>query len=174
MLRVQPGGPFHLLGWSLGGPIAQAVAAELQHRGHEVGLLGVLDSGPASYFADFETPDEKMVRRYLAHYMGHLAGMEEFESLVQTSTTIFIEHTELMTRFTSPRFRGDLVFFCALLDQSTRDRRQLEVELDVLWRDYVDGSVKRYEIECAHNEMMWPENAAQIGRIVNDILSSAH
>ena len=104
MLRVQPGGPFHLLGWSLGGPIRQAVAAELQHRGHEVGLLGVLDSGPASYFADFETPDEKMVRRYLAHYMGHLAGMEEFESLVQTSTTIFIEHTELMTRFTSPRF----------------------------------------------------------------------
>nr|AGS49542.1 long-chain-fatty-acid--CoA ligase [uncultured bacterium esnapd8] len=173
MLRVQPEGPYNVLGWSLGGPIAQAVAAELQRRGREVDLLGVLDSGPASYFADFQTPDEKLVRRYLAHYMGHLAGMEEFESLVQTSTSLFIEHTELMTRFTSPPFRGDLIFFAALIDQGTRERRQLEVELDVQWRAYTDGTVRRFDIECAHNEMMWPENAAEIGRIVNEIIKSA-
>ena len=173
MLRVQPAGPFNVLGWSLGGPIAQAVAAELQRRGHEVDLLGVLDSGPSSYFADFTTPDETIVRRYLAHYMGHLAGMKEFESLVQTSTSLFIEHTELMTRFTSPTFRGELTFFCALIDQVTRERRKLPVELDVMWQDYVDGSVRRFEIECAHNEMMWPENAAEIGRVVNEILGSA-
>jgi thioesterase domain-containing protein/acyl carrier protein len=173
ILRVQPEGPYNVLGWSLGGPIAQAVAAELQRRGHEVDFLGVLDSGPSSYFADFRTPDEKMVRRYLAHYMGHLAGMDEFESLVQTSTTLFIEHTELMTRFTSPTFRGDLVFFSAVVDQETRERRELEVELDVQWREYTEGAVRRFEIECAHNEMMWPENAAEIGRIVNEITKSA-
>lgn len=170
MLRVQPEGPYNVLGWSLGGPIAQAVAGELQRRGREVDLLGVLDSGPSSYFADFQTPDESLVRRYLAHYMGHLAGMAEFESLVQTATALFIEHTELMTRFTSPTFRGDMVFFCALIDQATRERRQLEVELDVQWREFTDGTVKRFEIECAHNEMMWPENAAEIGRIVNEIM----
>lgn len=170
MLRVQPEGPFNVLGWSLGGPIAQAVAGELQSRGRQVDLLGVLDSGPSSYFADFQTPDEGLVRRYLAHYMGHLAGMAEFESLVQTATVLFVEHTELMTQFTSPLFRGDMVFFCALIDQATRERRQLEVELDVQWREYTDGTVKRFEIECAHNEMMWPGNAAEIGRIVNEIM----
>ncbi|MFJ3232907.1 amino acid adenylation domain-containing protein [Streptomyces sp. NPDC086787] len=173
MLRVQPEGPYNVLGWSLGGPIAQAVAAELQSRGHQVDFLGVLDSGPSSYFADFQTPDEKMVRRYLAHYMGQLAGMDEFESLVRTSTALFIEHTELMTRFTSPRFRGDMVFFAALIDQGTRERRELDVELDVQWRDYVTGTVRRFEIDCAHNEMMWPENAAEIGRIVNEVTRSA-
>ena len=31
-----------------------------------------------------------LVRRYLAYYMGHLAGMEEFESLVRTATALFI------------------------------------------------------------------------------------
>ncbi|NGM14131.1 amino acid adenylation domain-containing protein [Verrucosispora sp. CWR15] len=173
ILRVQPEGPYNVLGWSLGGPIAQAVAAELQRRECEVDLLAVLDSGPASYFADFQTPDEKLVRRYLAHYMGHLAGMAEFESLVQTSTTLFIEHTDLMTQFTSPPFRGDLIFFAALIDQGTRERRQLEVELDVQWREYTDGTVRRFDIECAHNEMMWPENAAMISRIVNEIIDSA-
>jgi amino acid adenylation domain-containing protein len=173
MLRVQPEGPYNVLGWSLGGPIAQAVAAELQRRGREVDFLGVLDSGPSTYFADFRTPDEKMVRRYLAHYMGHLAGMDEFESLVETSTTLFIEHTELMTRFTSPVFRGDLVFFSAVIDQGTRERRVLEVELDVQWRKFIDGAVRRFEIDCAHNEMMWPENAAAISRIVDEITKSA-
>ncbi|GLZ16314.1 hypothetical protein Acsp04_65490 [Actinomadura sp. NBRC 104425] len=170
MLRVQPEGPYNVLGWSLGGPIAQAVACELQSRGREVDLLGVLDSGPSSYFADFQTPDERIVRRYLAHYMGHLAGMDEFESLVQTATALFIEHTELMTRFTSPTFHGDMVFICALLDLATRERRHLDVELDVLWREYTDGTVHRFEVECAHNEMMWPANAAEIGRIVNEIM----
>nr|AGS49514.1 long-chain-fatty-acid--CoA ligase [uncultured bacterium esnapd7] len=173
MLRVQPEGPYNVLGWSLGGPIAQAVAAELQSRGREVDLLGILDSGPSSYFEGFQSPDEKIVRRYLAHYLGHLAGMEEFESLVRTSTTLFIEHTELMTRFTSPRFRGDVVFFCALVDQVTRERRELEVELDVMWHEFTDGTVRRFEIECAHNEMMWPEHAAEIGRIVNEVLKSS-
>ncbi|GGU44158.1 hypothetical protein [Lentzea flava] len=73
--------------------------------------------------------------------------------------------------FTSPVPRGDLVFFCALLDQATRERRKGEVELDVMWRKFIDGTVKRIEIECAHNEMMWSENAAEIGRYVNKYLS---
>jgi amino acid adenylation domain-containing protein len=173
ILRVQPDGPYHVMGWSLGGPIAQAVAAELQSREREVGLLGVLDSGPSTYFADFRTPDEKLVRRYLAHYMGHLAGMTEFETLVQTSTALFIEHTEFMTQFTSPRFRGDLIFVAALIDQATREQRQLEVELDVQWRAFTDGVVRRFEVDCAHNEMMWPEHAAQIGQLVNEIIKNA-
>jgi thioesterase domain-containing protein len=99
-----------------------------------------------------------------------MAGMEEFESLVRTATALFIEHTELMTRFTSPTLRGGMAFFCAFMDQTTRERRQLDVELDVQWREYTDGIVQRFEIECAHNEMMWPENAAEIARIANEMM----
>ncbi|RZK74964.1 MAG: hypothetical protein EOP28_01670, partial [Rhodococcus sp. (in: high G+C Gram-positive bacteria)] len=43
---VQPAGPYHLLGWSLGGLIAHAMATELQDRGGEVGSLVLLDSCP--------------------------------------------------------------------------------------------------------------------------------
>ncbi|MFJ6666550.1 amino acid adenylation domain-containing protein [Streptomyces sp. NPDC091383] len=173
VLRVQPQGPYHVMGWSLGGPLAQAVAGELRRRGHEVGFVGVLDSGPSTYFADFRTPDEGLVRRYLAHYMGHLAGMGEFESLVRTATALFVEHTEMMTRFTSPTLPEDLVFFCALLDQTTRERRRLDVELDVMWRAFTEGNVKRVEFDCAHNEMMWPQNAAEIARVANEMMRDA-
>ncbi|MGH3273869.1 MAG: thioesterase domain-containing protein, partial [Streptosporangiaceae bacterium] len=36
---TQPSGPYYLLGWSLGGNVAFAIAEELQRRGQEIGLL---------------------------------------------------------------------------------------------------------------------------------------
>nr|WP_051989839.1 non-ribosomal peptide synthetase [Gordonia soli] len=45
--RVAPNGPYHLLGWSIGGVIAHDMAVELRSRGHEVGLLALVDSFPA-------------------------------------------------------------------------------------------------------------------------------
>ncbi|MBC2906536.1 non-ribosomal peptide synthetase [Streptomyces cupreus] len=173
VLQVQPSGPYHLLGWSFGGTLAHAMAAELQRRGHEVALLALLDAAPSSHFADLEALDESMVRRYLANYMGHLAGMEEYPSLVTTASSIFIGQMEQMRRFTSPRYRGDVVFFNALLDPETHDKRELDEDLDVLWKEHVDGRVQRIDMACAHNEMYWPRNAAEISRTINRILRAA-
>ncbi|MFK0050299.1 MupA/Atu3671 family FMN-dependent luciferase-like monooxygenase [Streptomyces sp. NPDC090741] len=44
--EVQPEGPYHLLGWSLGGGIAWAVASLLQAEGAEVALLALVDTQP--------------------------------------------------------------------------------------------------------------------------------
>ncbi|MGY2063233.1 alpha/beta fold hydrolase, partial [Nocardia gipuzkoensis] len=41
---VRPHGPYHLLGWSLGGLIAQEIAVQLQEAGEEVALLAMMDS----------------------------------------------------------------------------------------------------------------------------------
>ncbi|RPK57828.1 Dimodular nonribosomal peptide synthase [Streptomyces sp. ADI96-02] len=173
VLQVQPSGPYHLLGWSFGGTLAHAMAAELQRRGHEVALLALLDAAPSKHFADLEALDEAMVRRFLANYMGHLAGMEEYPALVATASAIFVGQMEQMRRFTSPRFQGDVVFFNALLDPETHDKRELEEELEVLWQEHVDGRIRRIDIACAHNEMYWPRNAAEISRAVNRILRAA-
>ncbi|MFE2102597.1 alpha/beta fold hydrolase, partial [Streptomyces sp. NPDC059468] len=170
---AQPSGPYYLLGWSFGGTLAHAMAAELQRRGEEVALLALLDSAPASHFADLELLDEDMVRMFLVNYMGHLKGMEEYEFLVSTASEIFIEHLEQMRRYTSPRYRGDVVFFNALLDPETHDKRHLDAEMDVLWHEYVDGHVQRYDVACAHNEMYWPRNAAEISRVINRVLREA-
>ncbi|MFD3938772.1 amino acid adenylation domain-containing protein [Streptomyces sp. NPDC058611] len=173
VLEVQPSGPYRLLGWSFGGTLAHAMAAELQARGHEVALLALLDAAPAGHFAELEPVDEAMVRTFLGNYMGHLAGMEEYPALVGTASSIFVQQMEQMRRFTSPRYRGDVVFFNALLDPETHDKRQLEVELDVLWQDHIDGRLLRTDIACAHNEMYWPRNAAEISRVLNRILRAA-
>ncbi|HIV69876.1 MAG TPA: amino acid adenylation domain-containing protein [Candidatus Aquabacterium excrementipullorum] len=57
---AQPDGPCHLLGWSLGGALAVLVAARLEAKGRQVGLLGLVDafvpavppSGPIRETAD--------------------------------------------------------------------------------------------------------------------------
>jgi thioesterase domain-containing protein len=48
MLGMQPAGPFFLLGYSLGGLIAYEVARQLRAHGHEIGLLGMIDTSPES------------------------------------------------------------------------------------------------------------------------------
>lgn len=44
--RVQPHGPYHLLGWSVGGVIAHAMAVHLVGLGEQVAYLGIMDSRP--------------------------------------------------------------------------------------------------------------------------------
>ncbi len=40
----QPKGPYHLLGWSLGGTLVSLMTAELERQGEQVAFLGLLDS----------------------------------------------------------------------------------------------------------------------------------
>ncbi|MBE7161772.1 MAG: amino acid adenylation domain-containing protein, partial [Williamsia herbipolensis] len=42
--EVQPHGPYHLLGWSLGGHIAHAMTQRLEAAGEQVAVLGLLDT----------------------------------------------------------------------------------------------------------------------------------
>jgi len=44
MQRVQPHGPYHIAGYSFGGILAFEMAQQLRRAGHEVGLLGLIDT----------------------------------------------------------------------------------------------------------------------------------
>ncbi len=49
MRRVQPDGPYHLLGYSFGGTVVLEMAHQLRAAGQQVALLGMLDSKARSY-----------------------------------------------------------------------------------------------------------------------------
>src|SRR5690606_22205257 len=44
--KIQPTGPYHLLGWSFGGRVGRAIATKLHQARQEVVLLARLDSYP--------------------------------------------------------------------------------------------------------------------------------
>ncbi len=47
--KVQPRGPYHLLGYSFGGTLALEMARQLKAKGEEVALLGMLDARTRQY-----------------------------------------------------------------------------------------------------------------------------
>jgi len=70
LVAAQPTGPFHLLGWSMGGIIAVGVARELETRGRSVAFVGVWDSHLASSFGGVESAFERVLPD-----LGPLAGV---------------------------------------------------------------------------------------------------
>nr|PPQ60235.1 hypothetical protein C5F59_28825 [Streptomyces sp. QL37] len=161
MLTVQPEGPYHVIGWSFGGTLAHAVAAELQRRGHEVALLALLDAAPSVFFAESKDAPKEEVRQMFQAYV----AMAEYESLVDRMTEIQIEHLALMREYTSPVYEGDVLFFSPTLDSV--------MPFVETWTPYVTGRIRDHEILCNHHTMHLPEPAAAISAVINGELGGS-
>ncbi|AHY58929.1 non-ribosomal peptide synthetase [Stenotrophomonas rhizophila] len=71
VLALQPNGPVHLLGWSVGGIIAQAMAVRLQALCRSVGELVLLDAYPSECWRAEPEPDPIAALRALLAIAGH-------------------------------------------------------------------------------------------------------
>ncbi|NPD68729.1 amino acid adenylation domain-containing protein [Lichenicola cladoniae] len=67
---LQPEGPYHLLGWSLGGLVVHAMAVQLRQDGHEVAFLGLLDSYPFRIGDEADAIDEAAQVRLALQFLG--------------------------------------------------------------------------------------------------------
>ncbi|MEU3528232.1 amino acid adenylation domain-containing protein, partial [Streptomyces sp. NPDC038707] len=162
MREIQPEGPYHLFGWSFGGTAAHAMAAELERRGHEVGLLGLLDCAPSTYFHEAEVPPQQDVESVLGEYVGALAGPDGAQAVVRTAAVAWTNHMELLRGFTSPAYSGDALFFKATLSTDGTYAGD-----DGNWRQHIAGNIEVYGIEADHAAMCDPAPAAEISRVVN-------
>ncbi|MEU2559748.1 amino acid adenylation domain-containing protein [Streptomyces longispororuber] len=154
ILAVQAKGPFHVMGHSVGGTLAHAVAAELQRRGHEVGLLALLDSAPGEHLAAQAPPTEAAVRDYFAE---HLTGGGD-ASFVDTAVAAIVNYTGLIGDFTSPVYRGDALLFTAVPRPGGGFAGH--------WRPYVHGALHQYDIPGAHEDLYLPGPATEICRVI--------
>ncbi|WP_374405804.1 amino acid adenylation domain-containing protein [Pelagerythrobacter sp.] len=71
IVEAHPRGPCHIGGWSVGGLIAQAVAAELEAQAREVGLVALLDAYPAECWRAEPQPTEAEALRALLAIAGY-------------------------------------------------------------------------------------------------------
>ncbi|MGW6020537.1 amino acid adenylation domain-containing protein [Streptomyces sp. NPDC055099] len=177
---VQPVGPYHLLGWSIGGTIAQAVAARLEELGEEVALLALLDAYPGSGAAKSRFRGEEgqesegygVLRQGEGQGEGQAqgadvaslyrsSGMSEqalanLETVVRNMSGFAPDHT--------PRpSRGDLTLFVAAADRS-EDRPVAEAVAS--WRPYIEGAIESHEVPVGHYDMLKPEALSRITRVV--------
>jgi thioesterase domain-containing protein len=70
---IQPSGPYHLAGWSMGGIVAFEMATQLVASGHDVSLLAAIDSdAPLQTFPESLLIDEAML---LVDWVKNLNGL---------------------------------------------------------------------------------------------------
>ncbi|MFD4949285.1 amino acid adenylation domain-containing protein [Streptomyces sp. NPDC058409] len=170
--RVQPFGPYHLLGWSFGAVVGHEIAVRLRAAGEEVAALVVLDQNPAVPDPDAgpledltEVPDEvlasvtEMVRRQAGGALGATTE-EEYANIAR----VLMNQREIQLRHEQGLFDGDMLLIAA-----EREGRAGPVTGEA-WRPHVSGEVHRTGIDCAHHEIGTPDNLAIVWSAVSEWL----
>ncbi|UFQ18667.1 MULTISPECIES: non-ribosomal peptide synthetase [Streptomyces] len=160
ILSVQPTGPFHLAGHSLGGSLAQAIGAELQRRGHEAPLVVLLDAVPATWFARHAGAhlDRSEARDFLESYLPGGGDDADRRTVIENGATVMVEHTRMVAEFTPPTYRGTVLFFNATQSPEAGPG---------LWDPHLEGELLAYDIDATHFGLTAPKPAAEICTIIN-------
>ncbi|WP_081878121.1 non-ribosomal peptide synthetase [Nocardia brasiliensis] len=188
---IQPTGPYHLLGWSLGGLIAHEVAVQLQEAGDEVALLSMMDSYRLSdAWLEHAIPSvaeiiEEFGSDQLDAPLDPAMNLRDAAELLRARPGPFaaltVEHLErlyagytngtLLAHGFRPRvFDGDLLFFTAAADEINRADPERTA---AAWQPFVTGAIRDHELPCRHSAMTAPESLAAIGQVLRGALDGA-
>ncbi len=182
---TQPHGPYHLLGWSLGGVLAQAVATRLQAAGEQVATLSMLDSLPGADLADFGTelrdafrelgiPEQQLPAPERLAALGDDA-LAALHAALAGSTPISLARfvgmyrgalhmVGTVTQLTPDRFVGDLTYFTAL--RTTGEAAGGASR----WRPYVSGVIADHPVDASHQQMLSPVALATVGPVTAQVM----
>ncbi|AZQ32330.1 non-ribosomal peptide synthetase [Streptomyces cyaneochromogenes] len=175
---AQPEGPYHLLGWSFGGMIAQAIACRLEELGEEVALLALLDAYPSnagkSVSRDRGVSREEQASTLMEQEIEVSAGVDARGNLGDRVLSRMQEVLGNMARFapghTPRRFGGDVLLFIAAHDRP----EELPVpEARASWAPYTGGAVEAHEIPIDHYRMLHPGNLPPVGRVLTRKLTAS-
>ncbi|MGO2037128.1 MAG: amino acid adenylation domain-containing protein [Brevibacterium sp.] len=167
---VQPEGPYHLIGWSLGGILAHRLATRLQERGESVEFLGILDAFPTGQERNADVGEGSEL---WTNYLGanHPAITETTEGLdderameilrengdplgnvtpetIAAMTSGFFTLARLIREAPVETFDGELLLFTA-----TRDVPNGTPGPDS-WHRFVTGDIHVTEVAARHSDML--------------------
>ncbi|WP_330252185.1 amino acid adenylation domain-containing protein [Nocardia sp. NBC_00565] len=187
---VRPQGPYRLLGWSLGGKLAHAIATQLQADGAQVELLAILDAYPGGDVTDFRT----QIRQVFIELGLDAAALPEAENLQELGDEALaalhamvvdqgldvltperlrliyrtaMRTVELASEHRPPVFEGQLEFFSATVDAEARaDRAPAD------WQPFVSGEIIDRPIRATHELMTSTEALDEIGPWLAELLET--
>ncbi|CAF1725633.1 Dimodular nonribosomal peptide synthase [Bacillus subtilis] len=181
---VQPKGPYHLLGWSLGGNVVQAMATQLQNQGEEVSLLVMLDAYPNHFLPIKEAPDDEEALIALLALGGYdpdslgdkpldfeaaieilrrdgsaLASLDE--TVILNLKNTYVNSVGILGSYKPKTFHGNVLFFRSTIIPEWF----APIEPDS-WKPYISGQIEQIDIDCRHKDLCQPEPLAQIGKVL--------
>ncbi|HEY0928856.1 MAG TPA: amino acid adenylation domain-containing protein [Gemmatimonas sp.] len=186
---IQPSGPYHLAGWSVGGIIAQEMAVQLQEAGAVVGSVTLMDAYPSDHWRLAPPPAEGaaldallliagidpasmnqsdrslesvigLLRQY-GHPLGTLsdATLGGVLQVVESNNRLVRGHEQR-------RFDGPLLHLRAALDHG--DGSYLATE----WAPYA-RTVHAHDIPSLHAHMTSSEHAALVASLMHPAMMAS-
>ena len=182
--RTQPHGPYHLMGYSYGGVLVHAIAAQLEREDEAVGLVAIVDTYPGQrlpLLTEQEILTEMLgwAGRDTTHLVDGPVRPDQVVDMLRTSGTslaslearhiaaiarVYGNHRALLRDYTPPRYGGDVVVVVATLDK---------VDISPTpqtWAPYVAGRITARYLNRSHTDLMKPGPLAEIGGILAEEL----
>jgi len=187
--KVQPAGPYQLLGWSLGGNIAFAMAEEFERRGEQVGLLVTLDSTLAGPGAFPPGDDAYIYYNIILAQFGYVPALTpaDAEPEVRVIELVRARPGLGLDDWPDERIHALLgvirnnIAVTAAYEPGRVQCPQLLVhclstppepaEKMATWRSFVDGPIETVELDCEHNQILLPASVMRIGPAVSGELA---
>ncbi|MGV9712083.1 amino acid adenylation domain-containing protein [Gordonia sp. NPDC003424] len=184
--KVQAHGPYHLLGWSMGGVIAHAVAAEITAAGEHVELLAMLDAeadgidpsevstitagqlisnlGPVLGI-DFVSADAtaEQAAQQITEHLGDGFGVDA--ATIDRLTEAYNVSIRAAAAWQPPAVDTDMLYFTAV-----RDRRS-DAQGHHGWVPFVGGRISNVDVDATHLAMTEDAAIASIAEVINERLS---
>ncbi|MFK3660266.1 enterobactin non-ribosomal peptide synthetase EntF [Scandinavium sp. NPDC088450] len=170
LLEQQPQGPYYLFGYSLGGTLAQGIAARLRQRGETVAFLGLLDTWPpetqnwSEKEANGLDPEvlaeiNREREAFLAAQQGQTSG--ELFTAIEGN---YADAVRLLTTAHSVPFDGKATLFVA--------QKTLTPGMDPYkaWAPWV-AELDVFNQDCAHVDIISPKAFERIGPVLKEILA---
>ncbi|MFD8788629.1 amino acid adenylation domain-containing protein, partial [Kitasatospora sp. NPDC059599] len=152
MRSVQPAGPYHLLGWSFGGVVAQEIAAQLRDQGEQVAALVLLDAHlptrPAGAPEDAGRAEPEGFEELIDQ---STLSIELTAEELATASRVIANNFRLLRAHRPRRFDGDALLV------SARDDRGREVPHRDVWTPHITGELTDHPLDCRHEDMAQPD-----------------
>ncbi|MEU9045485.1 amino acid adenylation domain-containing protein, partial [Kitasatospora sp. NPDC048343] len=157
MRAVQPAGPYHLLGWSFGGVVAQEIATQLREAGERVAALVLLDAHlPTRPAAGAEPAEDTEPEGFEELIDQSTLSIELTAEELATASRVIANNFRLLRAHRPRRFDGDALLV------SARDDRGRGVPHRDVWTPHITGDRTEHPLDCRHEDMARPDALRQV------------
>ncbi|MEN3177792.1 amino acid adenylation domain-containing protein [Gluconobacter sp. OJA] len=190
---IQPQGPYYIIGWSMGGVIAQGVAYFLREAGEEIALLALLDAYPSLLGDRVLTLDSSEALQAALAFL-HInpeVGVSKPQTLDDLAD-FFLAGIDTALLPILPRSKtGNLAELAEKIRLVTHRNlemlvahRPAKTDVDILflrasqktdtlvadcpqaWSEFTTGQIFAHDLPCHHGDMLTPGHVEAVARLI--------